>query len=90
MTPQELAEAEAMLARRPEYAWLTQGENWFNLSEVAAGMGISRDTVRKWCEEGKIPGAVNYGDKLGWRMPKSGLVEYFASLTQGKSGQQAG
>lgn len=90
MTPQELAAAEARLAARPEYAWLLQDGNWFNLSEVAAGMGISRDTVRNMCEAGTIPGAIRYEGQVGWRMPKSGLIEYYDGLTHGKSGQQAG
>lgn len=79
MTPEQLAAAEAMLARRPEFDWLTKSaEAWYTASQVAAGAGMSPVTVRKLCERGEIPGAVYYGPDIGWRMSRSGLVEYLA------------
>lgn len=88
MTPEELQRAEALLALRPEFAWLTgNGATWFNVSEVANGSGVARPTVTAWCERGLIPGAIYY-EGVGWRMPRSGLLEYFAGLQRGQS--QAG
>jgi hypothetical protein len=91
MTPEELQEAERLLSSRPEYNWLTQsGKQWFNLTDVARGSGLSRDTVRGLCESGSIPGVVYYNPDIGWRIPYSGLVEYFDRLLRGGSGQQTG
>jgi hypothetical protein len=91
MTPEEFREAEKLLSSRPEYQWLTQsGKQWFNLTDVARGSGLSRDTVRGLCESGSIPGAVFYNPDIGWRLPYSGLVEYFARLLRGGSGQRVG
>lgn len=83
MTPEELQAAEARLAERPEYDWLVGDARkaWYQVAEVARGAGVSRDTVRNWCERGLIPGAVNYD--VGWRMPRSGLVEFFARQQRG-------
>jgi hypothetical protein len=81
MTPEELQAIVERLAKWPEYDWLTQsGESWFKVSDVAEGLGFSRETVRAMCERGAIPGAVFYGQQLGWRMPQSGLLEYLAGL----------
>jgi hypothetical protein len=91
MTPEEFREAERLLSARLEYTWLIQsGKQWFNLSDVARGAGLSRDTVRGLCEAGSIPGAIYYNPDIGWRIPYSGLVEYFARLLSGGSGQQVG
>jgi hypothetical protein len=42
------------------------------------------DCARRWCEDGLINGAAFYGEKLGWRMPRSGLLLYLASRRTGK------
>lgn len=91
MTPEELKAAESALAQRPEYGWLiSTGAQWFNASEVSRGAGVSRNTVRDWCEGGKIPGALFYGPELGWRIPRSGLVEFFYELLSGRSAASQG
>lgn len=88
MTPEDLQRAEALLAARPEFAWLTGSKGvWFNVSQVAAGAGVARQTVDGWSERGLIPGAIYY-EGVGWRMPRSGLLEYFAGLQRGQA--QAG
>lgn len=80
MTPEEIQAAEQDLRRVPEFSWLTGSPAaWWNVSEVAKGMGVGRPLVTAWCEDGKIPGALYY-EGAGWRMPRSGLVEYFAGL----------
>lgn len=88
MTPEELERFEKSLSIRPEYNWLTQNPSpWRNMSEVATGMGVSRQTIKSWCERGQIPGAIDYGQDIGWRMPRSGLIEFIANLQRGASGQ---
>lgn len=82
MTAEELAAAEAQLAQRPEFAWLFEPGHgpWYQAAEVARGAGVARDTARDWCKDGKIPGAIYYGEDIGWKIPQSGLVEFFTSL----------
>jgi predicted DNA-binding transcriptional regulator AlpA len=82
MSPEELKAAEEQLAQRPEYDWLTRdpARAWFNVSEVARGAGVARPTVYDWCKDGRIPGAIDYGDSVGWKIPRSGLIEFFTSL----------
>lgn len=89
MTPEQLAAAEAMLARRPEFAWLTgDPAAWRNVKDVAAGAGVARATVNKWCEDGLIPGAIYY-EGIGWRIPRSGLIEYFGRVVERGRGSAA-
>lgn len=90
MTPEELMAAEAALAARPEFAWLTGDVSaWRNVTEVANGSGVTRPTITAWCERGLIPGAIYYAG-VGWRIPRSGLIEYFAGLQRRDGGAQAG
>lgn len=39
--------------------------------QAAEKWGVSQDTVRRWCTEGKVPGATQ--DKKGspWHIPKN-------------------
>jgi Helix-turn-helix domain len=91
MTPEELQAAERFLSQRPEFAWLiSSGKQWFNITDVANGSGVSRNTVRDWCQSAKLPGAVYYGPEIGWRIPRSGLIEYFSRTMRGPGDQQAG
>ncbi len=72
-----LAEAEGILAQLPEFAWLTGNQkSWWTVAEVAENLGIGPSAVRGWAEQGLIPGAVLYSKQLGWRIPRSGLVQY--------------
>jgi hypothetical protein len=74
-----LQEAERILAQLPEYAWLTKNAKlWWRVAEVAEHLEIGESAVRSWCERGLIPGAVLHTRQLGWRIPRSGLVQYLA------------
>jgi len=91
MTDGDVQRALSTLRPIPEYAWLVDSEQpWYSVSEVSERTGIGEGGVRGWCERGLIPGAVLYGRQQGWRMPRSGLLLYFASLQRGGSGIQAG
>ncbi len=84
----EIREGEQVLAQFPEYRWLTSsGLQWWTVSEVADHLGVGKDVVRGWCERQEIPGAVLYGQQIGWRMPRSGLIVYCARK-QGWNGEQ--
>jgi hypothetical protein len=79
MPTMSLAEAERKLSQLPEYAWITGNPKpWWTVAEVAENLGIGPSAVRGWCEQGLIAGAVLYSRQLGWRMPRSGLVQYLA------------
>ncbi len=91
MTPEELAAAEAMLRERPEYAWVfASGLQWFTTSDISRGTGLAVNTVRKRCEQGEVPGAAWYGSDIGWRVPRSGLVEWLSRTQQGDTRENAG
>jgi excisionase family DNA binding protein len=89
-TEEELAQAEATLRQWPEYDWLTRTDTqWFRIGEVADQLGMSRETVRAMCERRDIPGAVLYGQQLGWRVPRSGLMRHLATFQRGRGRQGA-
>lgn len=91
MTPDEFREAERMVCARPEYAWLCDAaQEWFTISDIARYARLSRDTVRDLVEDRQFPGAIRYTEGVGWRIPRSGLIEYYARKLGFKSGQQAG
>ncbi len=91
MADDETREALEILQAIPEYAWLVDSERpWFTVAEVSERTGVGEGGVRAWCERGLIPGAVQFGHKIGWRIPRSGLLSYFASLHKGTSGTSAG
>ncbi len=72
-------EHEEMLRGRPEHAWLfTPNDGWYNATEVARGLGLTRKTVAEICKRGEIPGALWYGEDIGWRMPRAGVIEFIA------------
>ena len=91
MMPDEatIEAALRLLSEIPEYHWLTAttGRQWWSVSEVAAYMGVTDDTVRAWAKRGDIPGAVLYQQQVGWRLPRSGLAVYFATLQRRQHGQ---
>ncbi len=91
MTPEEMQAAEAELRARPEYDWLfTSGLQWFSTTDVSRGTGLATPTIRKRCEQGEIPGAAWYGADIGWRMPRSGLIEWFYRSLHGGAQETAG
>ena len=34
---------------------LTQAERWFSVEEIAAHLGVSRESIYRWAEHGKMP-----------------------------------
>jgi hypothetical protein len=76
-----LEEAENLLSRIPEYNWLTKdGTDWYKAEELATHLGIGEHAVRARCKDGSIHGATFYGEKIGWRIPRSGVILYLASI----------
>jgi hypothetical protein len=91
MTPEELASAQRFVCSRPEYAWVcTHPDDFFTISDLARSMGLSRDSVRGIIESGAFPGAIKYTESISWRVPRSGLVEYYAHQLGWDASQQAG
>jgi predicted site-specific integrase-resolvase len=43
------------------------------LGEFAAAVGINREVARRWCEAGKVPGAVKVGGT--WRAQDRAAAE---------------
>lgn len=77
-------EAERILQATPEYDWLARsGQQWYTVAEVATAVAVSKALVRAWCERGQIAGAVLYGQQIGWRLPRSGLLLFFAEIVRG-------
>jgi hypothetical protein len=83
-----MQEFERAVAARPEYAWVFAGDGWFNVAEIARGLGVSRKIVTDWCRDSAFPGALYYGDNVGYRIPRSGLIEFLAKRLSGQ--QNAG
>jgi len=77
-------EALAYLNQYPEFDWLTKADKqkWFKIDEVSGPLQIGDGFVRNACDRGDIDGAINYGPGLGWRMPRRGLLLFFAQLKQ--------
>jgi len=72
-----MPESERLLQARPEYAWLfTTRKEWYNVAESARGLGVSRTKVTEWCKEKVIPGVIYYGEDVGYRIPRSGLIVF--------------
>lgn len=46
-------------------------EQYYTVKEVATILRVHVETVRRWCEEGKLVGAKKYGDR--WRIPRSSV-----------------
>lgn len=77
----QLRTAEQTLRTIPEYRWLVNSEQPFwSSGNVAEHLAVSPTTVRLWCESGGIVGAAFYGGRIGWRMPRSGLIIFLAGL----------
>lgn len=81
MTPET---AETYLKQFPEFNWLTNADpdHWFKVNEVADPLRIGESFVRNAADRGEIDGAINYGPGLGWRLPRRGLLIFFAQLKQ--------
>lgn len=73
-------EAEEILRGIPEYSWIVESDQSFwRTGDILQAMGISAGTIIQWCKDGLIDGATNFGGALGWRMPRSGLLLFFAA-----------
>ncbi len=81
MTPED---AEHYLREFPEFTWLTDvaPDFWYKITEVAASLRLGEAVVRNACARGDISGAINYGPRIGWRMPRRGLLLYCATKKQ--------
>jgi predicted DNA-binding transcriptional regulator AlpA len=91
MTPDERMQAQEFVCSRPEYSWVCMHpDDFFTISDIARYTGLSRESVRGLIESATFPGAIRYSENIGWRVPRSGLVEYYAKQLGWKSGQQAG
>lgn len=84
-----MSDIERRLQAQPEYAWLFKpSDGWYNVAETARGLGVSRTKVTEWCKEKVIPGVIYYGEDVGYRLPRSGLIEFLAQRLNGQ--QSAG
>lgn len=79
-------EALAILQDSLSHDWLINSKVlWYSLGEVEKETGIGRESIRKWCLDGEFPEAINYDPpQIGWRIPKTDLVIYYARLEQKK------
>lgn len=78
-----IQEAVSILISNESYDWLTQsGQQMYSAAEVGKHMNIDTKTVTGWSEQGFIQNAQNFGGRMGWRMPRSSLLFYFAGLPQ--------
>ncbi len=79
----DITAAENRLRGVPGYTWLLDSPKQFwTAPEVAEPISVNMNTVKKWCSDGLIPGALNLGAS-GWRIPREGLILYFASRLGG-------
>ena len=46
--------------------------HYLTTRDAAARLGVKADTVKRWCQQGKLPGAVRQG--RDWMIPESALV----------------
>lgn len=58
-------------------------------TEVAERLGVTRATVRNWCERGLLPGAqrIGEGPRATWAIPESAL-EGFERPRRGRQKQR--
>lgn len=88
MTTDDEAYQHAIQVLSPPQAlgfdWLINADvQWYSIAEVAQAMGIGRESVRKWCEAGEFPNAINYQPpQIGWRIFRRDLILFFAAMRQ--------
>jgi len=79
-------EADKYLKQFTEFDWLTRNNTpWWTTSDVATNLGLGNAAVRAFCERGEIEGAIFYGNRIGWRIPRHGLIIFLANLKQNGS-----
>lgn len=75
----------------PEDAWVLSGQQWYTAIEVAEHLGFSDEYVRRLAEGGRIPGAILHdARRIGWRLPRSGLIAYLAEQRRNTEQRQRG
>ncbi|MDE1904916.1 MAG: hypothetical protein KGH75_00515 [Rhodospirillales bacterium] len=71
--------AEALLRNIPEYDWLTKGGlQWWTIPQLAEHLPLGEAAIRARIRE--FPGAQDYGEKIGYRIPRSGVILYLARI----------
>ncbi len=58
-------------------------ENWLTVSEIAARLKVTEQTVRRWLRAGKLVGR-NFSGRTGYRVRESEL-QRFLSEEQGEA-----
>ena len=59
---------------------MDKDDSLMTVPEVAATLRLHPDTVRRWLRAGQLP-AVNLGGRRGYRIRRSELDRYLASLS---------
>ena len=59
---------------------MEKDDSLMTVPEVAATLRLHPDTVRRWLRAGQLP-AVNLGGRRGYRIRRSELDRYLASLS---------
>lgn len=86
----EVAQAERALRAHPEYRWLwDSGLQWYRVSDIVKATDFTADTIEGWCKQGQIRHAAYFGQQIGWRIPRSGLILFFAQHDQHDQHDQA-
>lgn len=52
---------------------MTQFPDYVSTEDIAARYDVSPETVRRWCRDGAIPGAIQLGRQ--WRIPRKWMTE---------------
>ncbi len=86
MTEQEAAQ---ILRSVPGHEWLlTDSRLYWSPGDLEGPLCFSAQTIRRWVEEGRFPGALDFG-KTGIRIPRASVLIYLASNLQGRQQKQA-
>lgn len=54
----------------------SSGGEVVNTKTAAALLGFSQRTIARWCKQGKLEGAENYGRDTMWVIPVASLKKY--------------
>ena len=81
MTEQE---AIQILRSVPGYDWILNDTRlYWSPSDLEAYLGFSAQTIRRWVDQGRFPGALDFG-ATGIRIPQASVLIYLASNLQGQ------
>src|SRR5262245_41069916 len=73
---------------RPEDGWVLSGRQWYTALAVSEHLAVSDEYVRRLGERGQIPGAILHERRVGWRLPRAGLITYLAQLRRHTAARQ--